>query len=327
LYIAYEGINIQGSPFNSVHWVNGPVTAAYTRATGFGVESNATIVAGDDTSFDIISYNPYGLQIPTCPDHSLWSIVITPNISAYPPNLDIFAGPCFFGVTTVTYNATTEGSYEVNIYLNATAIYQSPYNISVFPTTIDASKTIITGLTSGSDNGTFFLQARDKYGNNETRVGPNTFEVSLSPACANWTIHTMAVGGRIQCTYEVVEGGIYCVNIDYGGSAIAISGSEFYAVGGTGCSDLGHCNYQGFCFKDPPDPSTPDTYSCNCNQEYVGPDCSTKFSRYPMQVGAIVGLVIGLAALMFIVGLVLGFVIFKYAKRSSDSDHAPLLGE
>jgi len=280
---------------------------------------SSTIIAGVNTSFSIISFNEYGLMIPVCPELSQYSIDIMPNISAFPDNLNISVSKCHNGVTDVKYNATTAGIFQVHVMFMDTEIFESPYQVRVWPTSIDASKTIISNMT-GTDDGTFYLQVKDMYGNDEIQLGSSNFKVDLSPFCANTSVvATPQSNGLLKCDYTVNEGGIYCVVIDYLGYKIAINNSMIRATGGLGCP--GSCAHQGYCFLN----TSTETYSCNCFQGYIESNCTTlRTSKYPLAIGAVVGLVVGLAVLLFIIGLLLGYFVLSKL-RNHHHDNRPLL--
>jgi len=234
----------------------------------------------------------------------------------------------------VFYNATTAGKFEINIQFDddmttnslvslaslvPTPIMGSPYTIFVYASTIDPEKTILSNLT-GTDQGTFYLQVRDRYGNDETKLSASFFMVDLSPFCAESNITTTPIGGVLKCDYTVQEGGIYCIVIDYLGVKIPIENSTIRATGGLGCS--GSCSQQGYCFKN----TSTNTFSCNCFQGLIGENCETKrSSKYPLAIGAVVGLIVGLAVLLFIIGLLLGYFVLARLRNRGGDDHKPLL--
>jgi hypothetical protein len=319
--IAFNNVQISNSPLFGVEWIYGNVSARYSFAFGGGVFSDS-IVAGFNATFHVVSYNLYGLAIPVCP-MSAWSVMIDPEISRYPQNLNYGQTNCSNGVATLQYNATTAGDYEVRVSLDGLEILMSPYNVTVIPTAIDLGETILLNRT-GTDSGTFYLQIRDRFGNDETNLTHNRFDVSLVPYCTNTTISTKSVGGYLECNYTAQAGGTYCVALySYTlGAFVPIENSTFTIVGGLGCT--GSCSYQGYCI------SSNGTYSCNCMDGYIEDDCGTKrSSKYPLAVGAVVGLIVGLAVLLFIIGLVLGWCVLGRLRKKSNNndgdDNKPLL--
>jgi hypothetical protein len=321
--VKFNDIDLFNSPYHHVDWVYGPVAATYSVAEGPGVESQQ-IIAGAGTHFKVYSFNPYALAIPVCPPTN-WSVEISPQISNFSQNNHYGQTGCENGTATFYYNATTADHYQIDITLNGSSIYHSPYNVTVIPTFIDPEKTLVLNRT-GTDTGTFLLQIRDIYGNDETNLTKNAFKVLLAPFCANQTINFHPIGGYLSVNYSVMSGGLYCIVLVYFGVEIPIQNSQFTVVGGLGCSSS--CNYQGYCIYD----AASESYSCACQDNFIGTgdsyDCSVKrSSKYPLAVGAVVGLIIGISILLFIIGLVLGyFVVGKLRGRGRQYDDTkPLL--
>jgi len=287
---------------------------------GVNASTNATNTAGVKTSFDIQSYNAYNISIPVCPANAtLWAVQFVPST-----NTTYTIGSCDRGHTTVHYTTTRAGLMSLHVLYNDTPIFGSPYQAYIRPNIIDPAMTTVFGIQNGPANGTFYLQARDRYGNNETSdVGTGNFHVSLSPNCAHANVSIHAIGnGIIECVYTVGIGGLYCAQVDYGPISVPLQNSSFYVFGGLYCENS--CNDQGFCLATL-SPSTSDgEYSCSCFQGYMNDDCSDETDDYPLTVGAIVGLVMGIALALFLVGLALGYFLPRMLKNRG-VEGAPLL--
>jgi hypothetical protein len=330
VYVKYNGIDLSNSPV-TIDWGYGYAYAAFSLASGAGVTPNIKEnIAGELVYFHVTSYNEYNIQIPICFGNDTdWQVTFNNPISNYTENQHVQRSNCTDGVTPFRYNATNAGTFLVTIRYGVTDIQGSPYSVDIYPAEIDPKMTVVTGVSSGSDNGTFFVIPRDRFGNDETDDINDYFEVNLSPFCANTTVNQkITTDGRIQVDYSVAEGGIYCVVIYYKGYALNIGETTIHAVGGTACES--RCNYNGYCFQDNFDDDDDDDgleYACSCFQGYVSEDCSVDFDKYPMQTGAIVGLVIGLSLLLFIIGLLLGWcVIGRFmAKNDQQEERSPLL--
>jgi hypothetical protein len=320
--VRFNEVEIDNSPYRHVFWYFGPVEATYSFAFGQGVQSQS-IIAGAGAHFFVYSYNPFGLFIPVCPPMN-WTVDITPQISNYSRNQHYGQLDCDNGTATFYYNATTAGPYEVDVSLNGSSISGSPYSVRVVPTYIDPDKTLVLNRT-GTDTGTFLLQIRDIYGNDETNLTKNAFKVLLSPTCANQTVNFFPIGGFLSVNYSVMGGGLYCIVLEYLSIEIPIANSSFTVTGGTACPN--HCNYQGYCIFD----GTTNSYSCACMDGWIASgdtqDCGqSRSSKYPLAVGAVVGLIIGISILLFIIGLVLGyFVVGKLRRNRQYDDTKPLL--
>jgi hypothetical protein len=304
----------------------GYLSTRYTIAVGDGVTMNASNIAGKHTYFNIWSYNQFNVRVKTqdlCQNTSLWKVTITPVFSTYQANLNgIKISDCNEkGSYLVRFNATTALQYyTVTIFFNGTAL-SNTYQTQILPDRMDPAMTIVTGLNGTSyDNGTFYVQTRDRFGNDEFTATLQDFDVRLSPFCANTTLKKTLVGktGQIQVDYEIAEGGIYCVAVDYKEESITVPNSEILVIGGTMCD--GGCSQQGFCFRTVVPSTSTEDYSCSCFQGYVGDDCEDKLSStYPLAVGAIIGLVVGLGILMLIIGVIIGFVCLRRLRRGEDN--------
>jgi hypothetical protein len=306
----------------------GSLSTEYSIAVGAGVTKNASNIAGKNTYFNIWSYNQFGARIISkelCQNVSLWKVSITPAFSVYQANLNgIKISECNDkGSYLVRYNATTALQYyTVQISFNGTALTNS-YQTQILPDKMDPAMTVISGLNvngTSYDNGTFYVQTRDRFGNDEFTATLQDFDVRLSPYCANTTLQKTLVGktGQIQVDYEIAEGGIYCVAVDYKQQSITVPNSEMLVIGGTMCDS--HCSQQGFCFRTVVPSTSTEDYSCSCFQGYVGDDCEDKLSStYPLAVGAIIGLVVGLGILMLIIGVIIGFVCLRRLRRGEDN--------
>jgi len=321
----YDGIfnlPLLNSPLFGIEWFYGNVEATYSYAHGPGVTSQ-NIIAGAGTTFFVESFNPFGLFIPVCPSTN-WSVEIAPVISNITANTKFGQTNCTNGTATIFYNATTARSYEVSVFLNETEIAMSPYRVTVVPTIIDPSKTLVLNRT-GTDRGSFYLQIRDVYDNDETNLTKNAFGVSLSPPCANQTVNFKPVGGYLECNYTAWGGGLYCIELEYKGIEVPIRNSSFTVVGGVGCPDS--CSYQGYCIYN----SSTENYSCSCQSGWIDDSCATsRSSKYPLAVGAVVGLIVGLSILLFIIGLVLGYFVVGRLRKNrpfDDSDTKSLLSD
>jgi len=321
--VTYENVSLNFAPYD-VDFIAGTIDATHSWAVGKGV--NGTNVAGVPTSFKIYAANEYGIAIT---DGSLCNNWTPSNFtvqfdSTYSWNSDVTTAhvtSCDHddGSFNGTYFPTRARTYNVNISLNSIQILDNPYKPTVVPTVVFPPNTIIFGLnTTNSDNGTFYLQTRDRFLNNETDVDKSNCNIILTPTCALTYVSTFnSGGGLLRVDWAVAEGGIYCVNVAFNGSNYPLLDASIHALGGVGCNTS--CSSKGYCFKNM-DPSTVSTnYSCNCFQGWTGEDCSVKMSsKYPLAVGAVVGLVIGLGILMFIFGLILGFFLLRFLKRGDD---------
>jgi hypothetical protein len=305
---------------------SGVLSTKYSIAYGDGVSKNASNIAGYLATFYIQSFNQYGVAIynrDLCQNTTYWAVNINPAFSAYAPNLNnVSISKCDDnGQYTVTYNATWALQYyTVSISFNKTLL-ATTYQAQILPDVMDPNMTIVEGLngtSTSADNGTFQIQTRDKWGNDEITATATDFGVFLSPFCANTTINKTVNGGKLSCYYEVREGGIYCVSITYKNTVVTLENSRIFAVDGTACS--GGCSQQGFCFKTSSPSTSTDEYSCSCFQGYVGDNCENKLSStYPLSVGAIIGLVVGIGILMLIIGIIVGFFCLRRLRKGEDN--------
>jgi len=319
--------NVVPSNF-SANFTQGSLSTKYTIAFGRGVSKTAGNIAGTTTVFYIQSYNQYNVPIATqsiCRDPSLWTVSITPAISVYTSNLKINVGLCARGQYQVTFNATTALKYyTVVISYNKTQL-SNTYQTQILPDVMDLNQTIVSGLNFNAsnpsgDNGTFYIQTRDKWGNNEFTANATDFNVTLSPICANTTVNkSIDSAGRLQCNYTVAEGGIYCVSVTYKQNiTITITNSTIFATDGKACS--GGCNRQGFCFRTVSPSTSDNAYSCNCFQGYTGEQCEDLISSvYPLSIGAIIGLVVGIGIALLIIGILIGFFCLRRFRRGEDN--------
>jgi hypothetical protein len=304
----------------------GYLSTHFSIADGNGVNITYPNIAGETTEFFIYSFNQYGVRIPTpafCLPPSLWKVSITPDISVYAENLNgIHIGNCSStGSYRVTFNATTALQYyAVQIYVNGTML-QHTYQSQILPNVMDPTMTIVSGLGNGTtvDNGTFYIQTRDKYGNDEFTATAADFDVMLSPSCANTTVQKTVDGGKLKCFYEVAEGGVYCIVVGYMNQTVQIPDSELVVIGGTACPTS--CGSQGFCFRTLTPSTSEDSYSCNCFQGFTGEDCSDKSSHY-ISIGIFIGVLIVVLVVAFVVGLLASYC---YLKRYKGDDHRPLI--
>jgi len=321
VYAQYYTVNAKNSPYNS-NFIAGTVDAAHSYAVGLGVNGTHN-VAGVQTDFTIYVANKYGIAITDgslCSQFNLTDWTVTFD-ETYLWNETVTTAPVlscnkvtgsFYG----KYTPNRARTYSVDIELKGQSIDRVPYQPTVVPAAVYPPYTIVSGLNgTSSDNGTFYLQTQDRFHNNEIYTDKDDFNVTLSPTCTNTSITTRDAGnGLLEVDYSVTEGGVYCVSIYYEDALYRVLDSTIHAIGGTGCNNS--CNVQGYCFRNY-HPSTADTeYSCSCFQGWTGDDCSVKMSsKYPLSIGAVVGLIIGLGILLFIIGLILGFFVFRFLGR------------
>jgi len=198
----------------------------------------------------------------------------------------------------------------------------TPYHADVNPGPIYAENTLVEGLDNNTgDNGTFYVQARDIYGNDVLNISKNEFYPKFQPLCAESTVNCAptAVHGQLMCQYSVTVGGVYCVVIDYLNYTAPVANASVLTFGGTACESDSRCSYQGYCFQNA---ASTTEFSCNCFQGFTGSDCSTKMSsKYPLTVGAAVGVIIGVGVVLFLLGLVIGALVIPkiLANRSGYS--------
>jgi len=341
----YGNESLQNSNYE-VDFLAGTIDATQSWAIGAGVNGSSN-VAGVPTSFKIYASNEFGIAIT---DGSLCINWDSTNFTVQFDSSYSWNDPSQTSTTVTSCNGvdgsfygnyppTRARTYNVTITLNKIPILGNPYRPTVVPAVVYPPNTIIIGLnkTINSDNGTFYLQARDQYLNNETNVDKASINITLSPTCVQTYVNTYnAGGGLLRVDWAVTEGGIYCVNIAFTSIEAQprfhgqldtiyypILDASIHALGGVGCNSS--CSSKGYCFRNM-EPSTSATnYSCSCFQGWTGEDCSVKMSsKYPLAVGAVVGLVIGLGILMFIIGLILGFFLVRFLKTRGDDHHTLL---
>jgi hypothetical protein len=312
-YAYYQGKPVvnNGVPFNITE---GNITQN-SYAFGYGVESQV-IPAGSFAEFYIVSKNQYNANITVCINASRWSFDSTPQVVA--PGF-IF-DDCTRGVYRFHYNATVAAKYELHIKLDGTPIHGSPYAPTVvsgppYPPNTDVYGPTIN--TDGKDYGWFIIQAADIYHNNVTDTSKYNFTARLTPSCArNVTVNCSHIehSGQYNCTYEVGEGGIYCIDILYEGQLLETRDDyRLLAKGGKNCA--ASCSYNGICFEK----------KCFCDSGYTADTCATKIHSKNMRISAAIGIIIGLAILCLIIGLILGYFLSRYRSNRAVGDNRPLL--
>jgi hypothetical protein len=337
--VLYNGTDIHGSPF-TWEFEQGEVSIANSLVLGNGFDNQTPLVAGSMATFEIALANKYGIRIY---DQALCQQVlsnpsqnISVTINGPGQSAPITYGKCTtMGTVTGYFNLTAAGSYQVSIAIQSNTLHGSPFQITVNPAGLYPQATMVTGLTGKSlpESGNFTILTLDRYGNPVSVESAGQFDVSFSPSCGAAGLATVNcapsqnIATPVVCTYSVAQGGSYCLQVAYKGEPISVPNSQMLITGGSNCVNTSGCSGQGFCFPNLGNTTEKlGNYTCNCFQGYTGTSCQTKISSHYLAVGVAIGIIVGVALFLFVLGILLGlFVLRRFFRRGEDN--RPLIDE
>ena len=235
-HIKYMGNHISGSPFVTSIWpAAGPPFPRNTYATGPAI---SMAKAGVSTDMTIQVADAFGLQLTLGGLSFEISMLLNGTTSAVVRWVDQGTGQY---VTSVV--ATVAGTYSLQVMVlgsGAIPISGSPFSVQVIPASTSASKCIVLGqgltLATAGVTGSFMIQARDSFGNDQRYYAGEASSDSLTasldgPVAATAVVKDME-DGTYAVSYSTTTSGFYSVTVllpDGDGTA-EVGGSPFDLV-------------------------------------------------------------------------------------------------
>eukprot|EP00761_Pharyngomonas_kirbyi_P013726 gb/GECH01013755.1/.p1 GENE.gb/GECH01013755.1/~~gb/GECH01013755.1/.p1 ORF type:complete len:1598 (+),score=438.48 gb/GECH01013755.1/:1-4794(+) len=146
-----------------------------------GLDSNNSVRAGADVSFDIISRDKLGNDV----ERGGRNVTCTLTHVASGDREQLNVSDLGNGKYRVSFSVSRSGTYEIGVKLDGRSIHSSPFQCHIIDSgKTDVSHTTVTGsgLTSAvsSVNTTFLIETHDSYGNRREEGG-DPFRVRLEP--------------------------------------------------------------------------------------------------------------------------------------------------
>eukprot|EP00736_Rhodelphis_marinus_P003324 Rmarinus@m.14781 len=120
------------------------------------------------------------------------------------------------GYYTVSLELTKSGEYSLSITLSSTDISDSPYAVTVYPTTTDPASSTVSGdvsTVSAGETGVLYIDTRDVYGNAVT-TGGDLAELQMSGSTGTTTSRcTDLSNGQYECSYYSEVAGTYSLTL------------------------------------------------------------------------------------------------------------------